>query len=67
MNYYGVKRVSGKGYENKNVIVKKRRRADAPFLFFSLLFGGAVYLIASALFHALSFPNRASAVISLLF
>lgn len=61
MNYQGIKRIGGKGYENKFVIVRKRKRGEFVFFFFLFLFGGAVYLIASALFHSLFFEEvRAS-------
>ena len=53
MEYYGIKRVGGKGYENKNVIVRRKKRGDYAFFFFLLLFGGVVYLAASALFRSL--------------
>lgn len=67
MKGYGVKRVSGKGYENKSVIVRKRRGRDYPFFFFLLLFGGAVYLIASALFRSASLPDPVQTAVSLIF
>lgn len=58
MEYYGIKRVSGKGYENRNVIRRKRRRGNAAFFLFSALFGAAVYLIASAFFHSVILPSE---------
>ena len=67
MKTYGVKRISGKGYENRYVIVRKRKDRDYPFLFFLLLFGGAVYLIASALFRSASLPDPVRAAVSLIF
>ena len=67
MNRYGVKRVSGKGYENRSVIVRKGRRRDYPFLFFLLLFGSVVYLIAFALFRSASFPDPVRTAVSLIF
>ena len=67
MKYYGVKRIKGKGYENKNVIVRKRRGREYPFLFFLLLFGGTVYLVASALFRSAAWPDPIRTAASLLF
>ena len=67
MKYYGVKRVKGRGYENKSVIVRKRRRTDVPFLFFLLLFGGTVYLVATALFRSASLPDPVRTAVSLIF
>ncbi|MBO4472681.1 MAG: hypothetical protein J5765_02605 [Clostridia bacterium] len=67
MDRYGVKRVSGKGYENKSVIVRKGRRRDYPFLFFLLLFGGVIYLTAFALFRSATLPDPVRAAVSLLF
>ena len=52
MNCYGIKRVSGKGYENKNVIVKKRRKRDLPFFLFLGVFGAFVYLAATTIFRS---------------
>ena len=57
MNYYGIKRVGGKGYENNYLIVRKRRKKEGTFFFFLLLFGGAVYLFASAFFRSLFFAE----------
>ena len=65
MEYRGIKRVGGKGYENKFVIVKRKRK-DRSFFLFLLLFGGAVYLIASVVFHSL-FHTDVRASRSLLF
>ena len=65
MEYRGIKRVSGKGYENKFLVVRHRRKDHAFFLFL-LLFGGAVYLAASAVFHAL-FHTDVRASLSFLF
>ena len=67
MKKYGIVRVSGKGYENKNVIFKKRRKADYPFLFLSLVFGGVIYLSASAIFHAMLSPSPLATVVALIF
>ena len=59
MKYYGIKRVRGKGYENHYVIRRKKKRtAEAPFLFFLVIFGGLIYLFAFALFRSLSLPDR---------
>ena len=61
MNYYGIKRIGGKGYENKYLVVKKRRKGEYAFFFFLLIFGGAVYLTADAIFRSLLFTDvRAS-------
>ena len=67
MKEYGIKRVSGRGYENRYVIRKRKRRADLPFLFFLLLFGGVTYLAASALFRSLSLPDLWTPAIRLVF
>ena len=55
MEYRGIKRVGGKGYENQYLVVKKGRKSkgDYAFFFFLALFGGAVYLIASTIFRSL--------------
>lgn len=47
-----VKRIVGKGYENRCVIVK-RRMPDFLFFCFLCLFGMTVYLVSSLLFYAL--------------
>ena len=61
MEYRGIKRVGGKGYENKYLIIRRKRPREYAFFFFLFVFGGAVYLIASALFRALLFTDvRAS-------
>jgi len=57
MDYYGIKRVGGKGYENHYLVVRKRRKKEYAFFFFLLLFGGAVYLIASAIFRSVYFTD----------
>ena len=67
MDAFGVRRVSGKGYENRNVIVRKKRRTDYPFLFFLLPFGGTIYLVASGFFRFLSLPDPIASAVSLLF
>lgn len=67
MKYYGVKRVSGRGYENKNVVVRKRKGKDLPFLFFSLLFGGTIYLVAAAFFRFAALPDPVTTAVSLIF
>jgi len=46
------KRVCDRGYENKNVAIRRAKDGAFPFLFFSALFGAAVYLVASALCKA---------------
>ena len=48
-----IKRIYGKGYENRNVIVRKRKGGGTFFLFLCL-FGAVIYLLATALFRALS-------------
>lgn len=55
MEYRGIKRVGGKGYENQYLVVRKGRKGkgEYAFFFFLALFGGAVYLIASAIFRSL--------------
>ena len=50
-------RVCGKGYENRNIILRRKRR-DTLFLFFAAIFGGAIYLVATALFHAVWTSGR---------
>ena len=66
MNYYGIKRIVGKGYENNYLVVKRKKRGEYAFFFFLLIFGGAVYLTADAIFRSLFFTDiRAS--LSLLF
>ncbi len=52
MDHRGIKRVGGKGYENKFLIVRHKKK-DRAFFLFLLLFGGALYLAASAVFHSL--------------
>ena len=60
-NYYGIKRIGGKGYENNYLIVRKKKRGEYAFFFFLLIFGGAVYLAADAIFRSLLFGDvRAS-------
>ena len=54
MEAYGIKRVGGRGYENKNVVRRRKRRSERSFYLFLLLFGASVYGIASAFFRALS-------------
>ena len=44
-------RVCGKGYEGKKII-ERRGSKETVFLFFAALFGGAIYLVATVLFHA---------------
>ena len=41
----------GKGYEGKKII-ERRGSKETVFLFFAALFGGAIYLVATVLFHA---------------
>ena len=53
MEYYGIKRIGGKGYENNYLVVKKRKKKEYAFFFFLLIFGSAVYLAAAAIFRAL--------------
>ena len=57
MDYYGIKRVRGKGYENRNVVFRKRKRADLPFFFFLCVFGAFVYLVSSLIFRSAALPN----------
>ena len=66
MDYHGIKRIGGRGYENHYVIRRKKRRGDVAFFLLLPFFGAAVYLIASALFHTLVLPQP-EAVFSLLF
>lgn len=56
MKYYGIKRVAGRGYENRYVVVRRGRRRDLAFFFFLTVFAGTVYLLASAFFRAISYP-----------
>ena len=67
MKKYGVKRISGKGYENRNVIVRKKRSPDYPFLFILSLFGGVVYLAASAVFRSAAIPDPVRSAFALIF
>ncbi|MBQ7712396.1 MAG: hypothetical protein IJT69_01120 [Clostridia bacterium] len=67
MERYGVRRISGKGYENRNVIVRRRRGKDLPFLFFLIPFGGTVYLVAASIFRFAALPDPIAAAVSLLF
>ncbi|MBO7390767.1 MAG: hypothetical protein J6U39_04915 [Clostridia bacterium] len=55
MEYYHIKRVGGKGYENKYLVVRKRKKREYAFLLFLILFGVTVYLAASLLFRTLYF------------
>ena len=55
MEYYHIKRVGGKGYENKYLVVRKRKKREYAFFFFLILFGVTVYLAASLLFRTLYF------------
>ncbi|MBO4479659.1 MAG: hypothetical protein J5774_04770 [Clostridia bacterium] len=57
MEYRGIKRVGGRGYENKFVIFRRRKKKEYAFFFFLLLFGGAVYSIASAIFRSVLLPS----------
>lgn len=66
MEYYGIKRVGGKGYENNYLVVRKMKKREYAFFFFLLLFGGTVYLAASAIFRAL-FTVDVRASLSFLF
>ena len=56
MKGYGIKRIGGKGYENRNVIRRREKRSDRVFFFFLLLFGASVYWVATAFFRAFTFP-----------
>lgn len=47
-----MKKISGKGYFNTNVIVKKRRKKDFSFFLFAVVFGVAVYLLATVVFKS---------------
>ena len=67
MKRYGVRRIGGKGYENKNVIVRRRRGRDLPFFCFLLPFGGTVYLIAASIFRFAALPDPVAVAVSLLF
>ena len=62
MNYYGIKRIGGKGYENKYLVVKRRKKGEYAFFFFLLIFGGAVYLSAAALFRSLLMTDLSESV-----
>lgn len=55
MEYYNIKRVGGKGYENKYLVVRKRKKREYAFFFFLILFGVTVFLAASLLFRTLFF------------
>lgn len=61
MRYYGQMRVCGKGYENRNVIIRKKGKREVAFFLFLALFGATVYLTASALFHSALFGEVRSA------
>ena len=61
-----IKRIYGKGYENRNVIIRKRKERGDAFLFFLLLFGVTTYLLASAFFHSVR-VEEAWRAISVLF
>ncbi len=61
MDYRGIKRIGGSGYENEFVIVRRRKKGAYAFFLFLLIFGGGVYLIAHTVFRALFFESvRAS-------
>ena len=57
MDYYGIKRIGGKGYENNYLIVKKRKKREFAFFFFLLIFGSAIYLAAFAIFRSLFYTG----------
>ena len=61
MDYYGIKRVRGKGYENKNVIRRKKGGSRGRFFLFAALFGAVVYAAASAFFHSVTLPSTITA------
>ena len=65
MEYYGIKRVGGKGYENKYLVVRRGKKREYAFFFFLLLFGGTVYLAASVIFRSLLFEEVRASVFSL--
>ena len=58
MKYYGIKRVAGRGYENRYVVVRRGKRRDLAFFFFLTVFAGAIYLLAFAFFRAVSYPTE---------
>ena len=61
MDYRGIKRIGGRGYENEFVIVRRRKKGAYAFFLFLLIFSGGVYLIAHTVFRALFFESvRAS-------
>ena len=62
MNHHGIKRIGGKGYENRYLVVRKRAGREVAFFLLLLLFGGVVYLVASALFHSLFFTGNGVSV-----
>ena len=45
--------IRGKGRENQNIVVKKKRKRSDPFVLFLLLFGAAVYLISTVFFKSM--------------
>ena len=42
-------RFCGKGYENKNVVIRRGKDSPFAFLYFSAIFGAVVYLVAAAI------------------
>ena len=62
MRFYGNKRVCGRGYENRNIVVRKRKRREEGFFLFLALFGATVYFMANVLFRSLLFGAARPAV-----
>ncbi|MBP5404416.1 MAG: hypothetical protein J6Y74_00480 [Clostridia bacterium] len=47
------RRTCGKGYENKNVVIRRGKDSPFAFLYFSVIFGAVIYLVAAAISKAL--------------
>jgi len=61
------KRPLREGFEDRNVVIRRGRDSDFAFFYFSVIFGTAVYLIATAVCKSIFTDALTANVLSYIF